>query len=166
MSLTFFSLLLLLFFTQKLFECALLQTGSTIQYAESYITLLYTLIHNKCVKRKVVVKSFRAYGVRISAQLQIILALAQMKRNMYLLFTHLSCLLSRSRSQRQQDKLISHPLPQQLPQAPLDLKLSGLFWTALSLLDVLGRSPRLFTVSRAWNTFKGRCPGVQPPLSI
>lgn len=58
------------------------------------------------------------------------------------------------------------PLPQQLPRAPLDLKLSGLFWKVSSLQEVLGRSPRLFTVSHAWNTFKGRCPRVQPSLSI
>lgn len=36
--------------------------------------------------------------------------------------------------------------------------LSRLFWK-VSLQEVLGRSPRLLTVSPGWNTFKGRCQG-------
>lgn len=46
------------------------------------------------------------------------------KKKRFLLFTHFSRLLSRSWSQRQQDKLICHSSPQQLPRASEDLKLS------------------------------------------
>lgn len=50
--------------------------------------------------------------------------MAQGTKRRFLLFTHFSLLLSRSWSQRQQDKLICHSSPQQLPPAPEDLKLS------------------------------------------